>query len=162
MSDVTDWLDLDMLLEQYSDPQMSLEKLSAMYGASCTMLYRRLAADRPRFDRALVVRARRLHDLAVSIAYATPERQANGIFGDRIDPGSVAMLKLRSDIAARQAAVLDATLSERSRVDVQVDASPLSDMIKRIAAHGSTIPISTCAPLPAIEGEYQAVDPSDM
>jgi len=163
MSTTLDWIDLSTLLDMYSDPVSgSLDQIAAAFGVSHDTVYCRLTSDADRYNRALEVKAQRLHDLSIAMIHAEPSMIANGIYGDRIDPASVALMKYKHDALMRTAGLLSQRLSERnSRLDVTVDASPLSDMIQRIAASGSTIPIATCAPLPAIEGEFEAVESSD-
>ena len=163
MSTVLEFLPLDTLLEMYSDPiSGSLDQIAAAFGVSQTEVYRRLTSDRERYNRALEVKAQRIHDRAIALMHAEPERIANGIYGERIDPGSTNHTRYQFDACMRVAGLLNRSLSERtSSLEVTVDASPLSDMIQRIAASGSTIPITTCAPRPAIEGEFEAVESSD-
>jgi hypothetical protein len=162
MATVLDSIDLQTLLDLYSDPDPatgSIRAISRMFGVSLDTVYRRLTVDPERYDRALQVKAQLLHDRSVEIMYEPAERIANGEFGERIDPGSIAQQKLRFDGCARLAGILSQRLSERnSRLELAVTASPLSDMIQRLAQTGSAI-LPAPAPLDPIEGECEDVTP---
>lgn len=146
-------LDLDMLLEQFSDPRNgSIEDIAGFYGVSYNAMSRRLRTDIAKFTQAQEVKAYRLHEYSISQIYAEPARITDAAGCGRIDPGAVTLQKYRSDTAARVAGILDYRLSERKQLEITVTANPLADAIQRIAQAGSSIPIQT------IEGEYETVN----
>jgi hypothetical protein len=147
---------MDSLLELYSDPRQSVESLAAMLGVECSTIYRRLTSDTQAHARAQELRARRIHELAIGTLYEAPQTIIDTAGNERIDPAHISLLKFRHDSAARMAGILDRRLAERAQVEVTHEVSPLADFIQRIAAQGSSIPISTLHP--PIEGEAVRMD----
>lgn len=140
----------DVLYEQYSEPLGGVTTLAKMYGVGAMTVWGRLNRNPVRFMDAQATKAFRLHELAVAALYEKPAIIYDKDGNERIDPSSVALLKYRSSEASRIAGILYSKLSERHQIDVTHTASPLADMLQRIAAQGSTIPIA--API-TIEGE---------
>lgn len=138
----------DALFELYDDPRQSLESIAQMFGMTASGIYRRLASNPQRYNRAQSIRARRLHEYAINTLYETPATIIDTAGNERIDPAAIQLLTFRERAASRMAGILDRSLADRAQVDVTHDASPLADYIARIAAAGSSIPIAT-----AIEGE---------
>lgn len=136
------------LFELYSDPRQSHESIAAMFGISVHTVHARLRRNVSALSDAQAIRARRLHEYAISTLYEQPATIIDTAGNERIDPAAIQLLTFRERAASRMAGILDRTLADRAQVDVTHDASPLADYIARIAAAGSSIPIAT-----AIEGE---------
>lgn len=138
-----DYIDQDALYDQFSDPSNTMEKMAKFYGVAVGALYARLRSNDDSYTHAQAIRARRLHELAIDILFQEPERIIDAAGNDRIDPASVALLKMRSSECSRLAGILDQRLSERHQIDVTHSASPLADFIEGIAKKGSTIAIAS-------------------
>ena len=157
MANVLDVLSDDVLFDMYGTPSCSIQSLADFYGVSNRQMWVRLNRSPDRYSEAQIIRARLLHDYAIKQLTLEPERMLDAGGNDRIDPSSVALLRFRHDGAHRMAGVLDRKLSDRARLDVEVSASPLAEYMARIAAAGSSIPISSGEP-EAIEGECHTIE----
>ena len=157
MSTPIDYVPDDVLIEQYCDPKQTMDSLCAFYGVSMGQLYSRLSSNAELLTRAQTIKARRLHELSIQALFIEPETISDKDGNSRIDPSSVTLIKMRADGLSRMAGILDARLSERTQVDVNVTASPLADHLSRIAAAGSSIPIAAQGRV--IEGEAVDISP---
>lgn len=143
---------LEKIIELYGGSLTPMQAIADQIGVSCTVLSRTLAKYPQDLARARAMRAECLLEYGLSQLYAEPDRITDAAGNSRIDPACVSLMIYRTGEAIRQAAILDARLSERRRVAVTPPASPLSDMLAEIARRGSSVPIST------VEGECDGLN----